>query len=182
MNIHQLSLHHDVLQDRLLLRINTTANEELRAWLTRRLALGLQPHLERLGLDILAPPSTLQTPAHSEQTRHMMAEFKQQENLDKADFSTPYSEAGTLPLGPEPLLITDVQMSLQHDGTIVLAFQEKLGLPPHRGFQARVQADLIVGLQHLMRDALHQANWLASSAPRQSDSQPGVPPTSGYLN
>jgi len=182
MNIHQLSLHHDVLHDRLLLRINTTAHQELRVWLTRRLALGLQPHLERLGVDIMAPQSTAQTPVHSEHTRQMMAEFKQQENLGKADFSTPYTEAETLPLGAEPLLITDVQMSPQTDGTIVLGFQEKLGPPPHRGFQARVQPDLVLGLQHLMRDAIQKADWLTRSAPAPSDELPAAPPPGGYLN
>ena len=182
MNIHQLSLHHDVLHDRLLLRINTTAKEEIRVWLTRRLALGLQPHLERLGLDIMAPLPTPQTPVHSEHTRQMMAEFKHQENLGKADFSTPYNEADTLPLGPEPLLITDIQMSPQPDGTIVLGFQEKLGPPPHRGFQARVQADLILGLQHLMRDAIDKADWLKNSIPVQSEGHPVSPPVRGFLN
>ena len=81
MNIHQLSLNHDVLQDRLLLRINTTAKEELRIWLTRRLALGLQPHLERLGLEAMTPKAAMETPVQTEQARQMMAEFKQQENL-----------------------------------------------------------------------------------------------------
>jgi hypothetical protein len=182
MNIHQLSLNHDALHDRLLLRINTTAKEELRAWLTRRLSLGLQPHLERLGLDILTPQATPQTPVHNEQTRQMMAEFKQQENLSKADFSTPYTKADTLPLGPEPLLITDIQMSPQTDGTILLGFQEKLGPPPHRGFQARVQPDLIVGFQHLLRDAIQKADWLKSSSPAQSNEPANAPAARGYLN
>jgi hypothetical protein len=182
MNIHQLSLNHDAQQDRLLLRINTTAREELRVWLTRRLALGLQPHLDRLGLEVMTPPAAVDTPVHTEQTRTMLAEFKQQENLSKADFATPYAEADTLPLGPDPLLITDIQMSLQQDGTIVLAFQEKLGSPPHRGFQARVKPDLIIGLQHLLRDAVLKANWLSAAPLLREEPVPVAPPSRGYLN
>jgi hypothetical protein len=182
MNIHQLSLTHDALQDRLLLRINTTAKEELRVWLTRRLALGLQPHLQRMGLDVLSPQASLQTPVQNEQTRQMLAEFKQQENLSKADFATPYEEADTLPLGADPLLITDIQMNPQADGSIVLAFQEKLGPPPHRGFQAKVRADLIVGLQHLLRDAIVKADWLGSSSPIQARKEPTQSVPRGYLN
>jgi hypothetical protein len=181
MNIHQLSLHHDVLQDRILLRINTTAREELRVWLTRRLALGLQPHLERLGLEVMAPQAAVETPVADQEARQMMAEFKQQENLSKADFSTPYVEADTLPLGPDPLLITDIQMSPQTDGTILLGFQEKLGPPPHRGFQARVKSDLIVGLQHLLRDAIQKAHWLGAAPAVQALSEPASP-SRGYLN
>jgi len=176
-----LSLTHDAQQDRLLLRINTTAREELRVWLTRRLALGLQPHLERLGLEAMAPTSAVDTPVANEQGRQMMAEFKQQENLSKADFSTPYAEADSLPLGPDPLLITDIQMSPQSDGTVSLAFQEKLGDPPHRGFQARVKPDLIVGLQHLLRDAIHKADWLGAAPAVQAQPEAITPPR-GYLN
>ena len=183
MNIHQLSLNHDVLHDRLLLRINTTAKEELRIWLTRRLALGLQPHLERLGLEVMAPPATAETPVQSEQARQMLAEFKRQENLNKVDFATPYTQADTLPLGPDPLLITDIQMSPQTDGTILLGFQEKLGPPPHRGFQARVKSDLIVGLQHLLRDAIHKAEWLSATSPIQAqETAAAETPPRGYLN
>ncbi|MBU3652078.1 MAG: hypothetical protein FGM44_03235 [Limnohabitans sp.] len=183
MNIHQLSLNHDVLQDRLLLRINTTAKEELRIWLTRRLALGLQPHLERLGLEAMTPKAAMETPVQTEQARQMMAEFKQQENLSKADFATPYAEADSLPLGAEPLLITDIQMSPQTDGSILLGFQEKLGPAPHRGFQARVKSDLIVGLQHLLRDAIAKAEWLSGTSPVQAKVEPAAePPSRGYLN
>ena len=184
MNIHQLSLTHDAQQDRLLLRINTTAREELRVWLTRRLALGLQPHLERLGLEAMAPTSAVDTPVANEQVRQMMAEFKQQENLSKADFSTPYAEPEKFLLGPDPLLVTDIQLSPQTDGTVVLGFQEKLGGPPHRGFQARVKSDLIVGLQHLLQDAVSKAGWTRVDAqiqPQQATPDMAEPPK-GYLN
>jgi hypothetical protein len=184
MNIHQLSLNHDPLQDRILLRINTTSKEEIRVWLTRRLTLGLQPHLERIGVDVLSKESAVQSPLHNEQARQMMAEFKQQENLSKADFSTPYAAPEKFLLGPEPLLVTDIQLSPQNDSTVVLAFQEKLGAPPHRGFQARVKADLIVGLQHLLRDAVAQAGWLKTDGLIQAEQTvpEAAAPPKGYLN
>lgn len=182
MNIHQLSLNHDALQDRLLLRINTTGKEELRVWLTRRLALGLQPHLERLGLEALKPQASVETPVRNEETRQMLAEFKQQENLRKADFATPYKEAENLPLGADPLLITDIQMNPQADGSILLVFQEKFGPPPHRGFQAKVKADLIVGLQQLLHEAIVKADWRGSSSPVKAREVPAEPTSRGYLN
>ena len=36
MNIHQLSVTYLPEQDRILARVNTTAGEEMRLWLTRR--------------------------------------------------------------------------------------------------------------------------------------------------
>ena len=58
MNIHQLSLLHDPIQDRILLRISTTEREEIRLWLTRRLTLGLQPYLKRASVDPAATPES----------------------------------------------------------------------------------------------------------------------------
>ena len=48
MNIHQLSVTYLPEEDRILARINTTAGEEMRLWLTRRLMLGLWPLLSKL--------------------------------------------------------------------------------------------------------------------------------------
>ena len=51
MNIHQLSVNYLQEQDRILLRINTSAGEELRLWLTRRLTLNLWPMLTKIVAD-----------------------------------------------------------------------------------------------------------------------------------
>jgi len=130
MNIHQLSLLHDPIQDRILLRISTTEREEIRLWLTRRLTLGLQPYLQRASVDLIAKEASVETALPTPQAKEMLAEFKQQENLQKADFATPYEEPVKFLLGENPLLVTDIQISPQNDGTLVLGFQEKIGEPP----------------------------------------------------
>ena len=48
MKIHQLSVNYLAEQDRILMRVNTAASEEMRLWLTRRLMLGLWPLLTKL--------------------------------------------------------------------------------------------------------------------------------------
>ena len=48
MKIHQLSVTYLAEQDRILVRINTTAAKEMRLWLTRRLTVGLWPLLSKL--------------------------------------------------------------------------------------------------------------------------------------
>ena len=48
MKIHQLSVNYLAEQDRILMRVNTAASEEMRLWLTRRLMLGLWPLLSKL--------------------------------------------------------------------------------------------------------------------------------------
>ena len=186
MNIHQLSLQHDPIQDRILLRISTTEREEVRIWLTRRLTLGLQPYLQRASVDLIAKEASVDTPLATPQAKEMLAEFKQQENLQKADFATPYEEPVKFLLGENPLLVTDIQISPQADGTLVLGFQEKTGDPPHRAFQVKVKSELVIGLQHLLNDAVGKSGWLQVEAvvkPQEKEPEVAAPtdrPT--YLN
>ena len=48
LSIHQLQIAFDAVQDRLVLRVATTANEEIRAHLTRRFVREIWPHLMRV--------------------------------------------------------------------------------------------------------------------------------------
>ena len=111
MNIHQLSVNYVQEQDRLLLRVNSAAAEELRLWLTRRLVLGLLPVLKKSVADVVARAESERAAVvlPNEQARHMLAEFKREEALKTSDFGTPYkAQAAKLPLGSEPLLVTEV--------------------------------------------------------------------------
>lgn len=133
MNIHQLSVTYLPEQDRILVRINTTAGEEMRLWLTRRLMLGLWPLLskamtERL-LRLEAAGSSLD--AADDQLKQMLTDFRKQEFLQHADFATPYRKTETapeLPLGEEPLLVTDVDATPLPNGRLRLCFNESARL------------------------------------------------------
>src|SRR6266568_9669874 len=111
MKIHQLSVTYLAEQDRILMRVNTATAEEMRLWLTRRLLLGLWPLLSKLLtkhlLKLEAAGTSLDTA--DEDLKRMLAEFRKEEFLRQADFETPYQEhQRQMPLGEEPLLITDV--------------------------------------------------------------------------
>ena len=133
MNIHQLSVTYLPEQDRILARVNTTAGEELRLWLTRRLMVGLWPLLskamtERL-LRLEAAGSSLD--AADDQLKQMLTDFRKQEFLQHADFATPYRKTETepdLPLGEEPLLVTDVDATPLPNGRLRLCFNESARL------------------------------------------------------
>ena len=167
MNIHQLSVNYISEQDRILARINTTGGEELRLWFTRRLSLGLWPLLTKVVTEQVAKQeaagSTRITPVATadDQTKQMMAEFKKEESLQKADFRTPYKDQpAALPLGPEPLLVTEINLSPLANGQLQLNFQEKLpGVQNPRGFQMALEQQLIHGFVHLLERALAQSQW-----------------------
>ena len=47
MQVHQFQVSYVAEQDRLLVRMNSTAGDEQGLWLTRRLMLDLFPHLDK---------------------------------------------------------------------------------------------------------------------------------------
>jgi hypothetical protein len=163
MQIHQMSVSYLPEQDRILMRVNTREGEEMRMWLTRRLMAGLWPLLTRLLTDHLLKLEAAGTSLHSadDSLKRMLADFRKEEFLRKADFDTPYQESpAVLPLGEEPLLVTDVDATPQPGGPLKLTFNER---PPSgdkpRSFQLHMVPKLMQGLMHLLDTALMQSGW-----------------------
>jgi hypothetical protein len=185
MNIHQLSVNYMPEEDRILARINTTAGEEMRLWLTRRLMLGLWPLLSKVMtghlLRLEAAGTSLE--AASDELKTMLADFRKQEFLQSADFDTPYKEdEATLPLGEEPLLVTDVDAAPRPNGRLRLSFNEngpakaqKEEKAEPRRFQMEMEPRLMQGLLHLLEQALVQSRWREPFDPAPSSGDPTQP-------
>ncbi|TAG25054.1 MAG: hypothetical protein EAZ37_14255 [Burkholderiales bacterium] len=200
MDIHQLSVNYVQEQDRILVRINTTGSEELRLWFTRRLSLGLQPMLQKIVADWVATAEAVKSPSTSPsamadaQTKQLLAEFKREESLQKSDFQTPYKAPQALPLGPEPLLVTEVTVKPLPSGQLQMAFSEKLPQddgqlsPNPRGFRIALEQKLVHGFVHLLDKALATSQWAGGLlAATQEASLPGEGNAGGgerpkYLN
>jgi hypothetical protein len=169
MKIHQLSVTYQAEQDRIFVRINTAASEEVRLWLTRRLMVGLWPLLTRLLtqnlLKMESAGSTLE--AADDGLKKMLADFRKEQFMQEADFDTPYDEnQAVLPLGPKPVLVTDVDAAPVPNGRLRLTFNERLpGNRPPRNFQAELDPKLMQGLIHLLEQALQKAQWLEPFKP-----------------
>ncbi|MBA2963337.1 MULTISPECIES: hypothetical protein [Ramlibacter] len=178
MQIHQLSVTYQAEQDRVLLRVNSTGGDEMRLWLTRRLMLGLWPLLTKLQTDQVLKMEAAGTELEraDEELRRMLAEFRKEELLQRADFQTPYEDKPNLPLGAEPLLVTDVDASPLPNGRLRLGFNERAavsgGAKP-RGFQVELDPKLTQGLMYLLDQALANAQW------REGFAGTVVPPLEG---
>lgn len=158
MGIHQLSVNHDERQDRLLWRVNTQEGEEFRFWLTRRMTTRLLPAIEH-AVGTLETQRTGIVSADAP-TRQMVSEMQREAFMQKADFKTPYAQppAAKLPLGEQPLLITDAQMSVILPQMLQLVLQDKSQMP-ERQCQLQMPVQLVHGLIHLTQQALAKANW-----------------------
>lgn len=183
MQIHQLSVNYQAEQDRILLKVNSTSGEEMRMWLTRRLMSGLWPLLGKLNTDQLIRMEAAGSALASadDELKKMVTEFRKEEFLQGADFDTPYEEKPTLPLGTEPLLVTDVDATPLGNGRLRLAFNERAsvsGGEKPRGFQLELDPKLTQGLMHLLDQALARSQWrdtfAAPPAAAESAAEPGA--------
>jgi hypothetical protein len=166
MNIHQLSVLFDERQDRLLMRVNTQEGEEVRLWLTRRIALKL---VEPLQLTVAKMESRDAAIAAADaQTQALLVDLKQEDFLQKADLKTPFSTQSTnLPLGPEPLLVTEITLKVQGQAGAHIVFMDAGDERSNsRSCTLDMQAQLVHGLLHLLKNAIESAQW--TSAPQAS--------------
>ena len=136
----------------------------MRLWLTRRLVLALMPALTKTAADQLA----LQTEGidaaapQDAQRRRMVENFKKEALAHAADFKTPYqAQDAALPMGKEPLLVTEVKMALLKSGKLQLDFIENLP-EPGRKVRIGITVQLSQGLLHLLDKAVKKSQWLAS--------------------
>ncbi len=168
MHIHQLSVSHDDRQDRLLLRLNTQDSQEFHFWLTRRMVARLLPAMGHSLVKLEASqPGVAAADANSQR---ILTEIKREAFLQNADFTTPYtSKPGPYPLGSQPLLVTDAQLSLQPSGSLQVVFQEKNGDSAH-SCHLNLQAPLLHGLIHLLHQTIAKADWGLSSPLMHEDS------------
>ena len=171
MNIHQVCVSYIHEQDRFLVRINTRHEEEVRLWFTRRLTLGLLPLLDKASSKLLASQSApISTAAPLEEQRQLMlANFKQEAATYEGDYQTPYREKATvLPLGSEPLLVTEIKMTPLANGKLQLEILEKLA-ESVRNLQVIMDAQLTCGLVQLLNQGISASQWMdAGTKPLQA--------------
>lgn len=167
MDIRQISIRYRQDHDRILVDINTGAGGEVQVWLTRRMTLRLWPLLNRVVIDHFAIPADAKTDgfvnlaAMDTQTKTMLADFKREEAIQKADFSTPYqSGSAQRPMGHSPLLVTEVSLTPFGSNQLQLNFTEKIEDPvSNRGFQMDLSSELVFAVIKLLGHALEQAHW-----------------------
>ena len=193
MRIHQLSFSHDREQDRILVRINSTDGDEFRLWLTRRLAIQLLPLLDKVLAEQLAKsgkPGVSHLIGADEDTKRMMTEFQSSDAIKDADFSTPYDNlARNLPLGPNPLLVTEVGFKPLRTELLEVLFTEgSRAAPGSEPRQLRLNLDLKLShsFGHMLRGCFAKAQWgetgvvaPAAAAPQAPDLAEAKP---RYLN
>jgi hypothetical protein len=128
----------------------------------RRLTLGLLPLLEKASTEQISRQASPPHPSApmDEQRRLLLENFEQEAASYQSDFLTPYREQlTTLPLGPEPLLVTEVKMTALAGGELELKLHERLA-DNTRNLHIKLDAKLTRGLVSLLNQALSTSHWL----------------------
>ena len=159
MKIHQLQIVYQMEQDRILVRLNSSAGDEFRLSLTRRMVKMLFPHITQASKQ--SGNSPLNPVAHDGADQKVVEQFKRRELLQNGDFQTPFSSQVTsLPIGEEPLLATTVHLTRNANSSLQLGFEEKIpSRTGPRSFQVTLDESLLEGFMYLLESAVQQADW-----------------------
>lgn len=167
MGIHQLAVTYDDHHDRILVKISTTAQEEVRIWLSRRMTFLLLPALQFEAVNLQSQQLSL--PGMATPVRALMAEMQKEQHLNQTDFLTPFeSQAKSLPLGEAPLLVTDVNIDRLPKDRLALSFIERLSSDtPMRNVDITLPLPLLHGFLHLLEKTILRSEW--AQVPRDLD-------------
>jgi hypothetical protein len=122
----------------------------------------LLPLLEKASQEQLASQAKPIKPTDplEAQRQHLLDNFKQEAAAYNGDYNTPYrEEAATLPLGAEPLLVTEIKMTPLASGDLQIDILEKLG-EKTRHLHLALDAQLTRGLVSLLNKGMSSARWL----------------------
>jgi hypothetical protein len=151
MTLHQIQVVFDTAEDRLLVRISTTDQQEFRAWLTRRFVKLVWPHLIR------SLESTVAIKAPLPEARQAVMGFEHQKAVQETDFSKPFenADARNLPLGQAPFLVTQGNVQRDANGNHKITFNP----PQGQGMEMAFDDRLMHSFCKLVQQAVAQAQW-----------------------
>ncbi len=178
MKIHQLTVHYDPSEDRLLLRIGTTDQAEIQVWLTRRLTLMLAPNLPKVleaQLTLMAEGSPETPHLHDPQSP---SRSKPPQWLNQSDLSGEYRPPLTRLNDGDPLLVTDMDLKPDKDGLTLLVLKERRAQSKtERKLELRLEPPLLQGLYHLISESLPRTDWAQGGDLTRSIQAGSIDPT-----
>ncbi|MGR8948898.1 MAG: hypothetical protein ACU84Q_12680 [Gammaproteobacteria bacterium] len=155
--ISQIQIKFVATEDRLLLRVSSSAQQEFRFWLTARLVRMLYPALYE-ALSKTSPSAAQSTPT----AKPEVVAFEHERAVAKTDFKTGFKESEqTFPLGDEPILVTKCQLRPAKDGNTILALAPEHG----QGIDINLSSDLMHSFTKLLVDAAKIAEWAIDAKP-----------------
>jgi hypothetical protein len=158
--LRQLNVSYFDSEDRLLLKVSTSEDEEYRVWCTRRFTRVLIDRLEETFQTEMSSPSAVPEPARRE-----VARMQHQQTVTEESFERPYqAEPTAYPLGEDGMLVTTLKYSQQPDKTVQLFLGNNKGI----GITLNLNEHLKHQLYELFTRATEKAEWYAGGTSKVS--------------
>jgi hypothetical protein len=151
-SLHQFKMEYSAEQDRILFRMSTTDDTEIRLWFTRRFIKRFWGVLTKL----TERDPTVVTQTDPVAKRSVVA-FQRESAVAQTDFSKTYEEKSEprLPLGVEPVLVTRLKATPQANGHYQLSFA------PEKGNQVNItlNSQYLHSLTYLLLQVVRKTDW-----------------------
>jgi hypothetical protein len=149
--IQQIFVNYVPAQDRILVRVSTTENTEMRMWLTRRFITVLWPVMLQM---LESDPSVVGQ--SNTQSKQEVLSFRHEEAISKTRFTKSYqTPPQAKPVNQVPFLITKLSTKRLDNGRTQMMF----GTAKGRSVQFVVDRTLTHSLCKLIADCTSTANW-----------------------
>ncbi len=152
MQMKQVNISYAPIEDRLLLRINTTDEAELRLWITRSVAIKMMPDLEHTEKQLFVPAvQHIANPA----VRGTVEQFYAEEARSKNDYQSQFAgKASSYPLGEQPILVSGLAITVNQNEA-ALSFT----LVNNTVLTINFNAQILTGVNKLLRNVVDTTNW-----------------------
>ena len=151
--LSQIQISFSDIEDRFLLRISTSNNEEFRFWLTRRFTSRLFP----LMLETIQAIPDVASHNNTE-TRDAVMDFQREQAAEQADFSSPFSsdkQKTVYPLGEQAILVIRGTLSPESSNSFNLSLKGAQDV----GIDFSFSTEILYLLHKLLEDSLQKTDW-----------------------
>jgi hypothetical protein len=134
-------------EDRVMLKIRTKDDAEYRLWLTRLITQKILAVIEKISIKSIE--ASTKNKALSKNVVETMDEMRQKNIERQTDLTQKYQSTANLPLGAEPLLITNATFTIFQNTKVTMKFVLKLKDPIQFEFNMMTLAKVRVLLTRL---------------------------------
>jgi len=156
-------------EDRLMLKIRTKDDAEYRLWLTRLITQKILAVIEKISIKSIE--ASTKNKALSKNVVETMDEMRQKNIERQTDLTQKYQSTANLPLGAEPLLITNATFTIFQNTKVTMKFVLKLKDPIQFEFNMMTLAKVRVLLTRLCE----KGKWNLNLAP-EANHDAATPP------
>ncbi len=163
--LRQINVTYVDLQDRLLLKVSTSEEQEYRVWCTRRytrlLLDRLEQSFEKEMFEQTKENAAVQPQAVPEQARREVAQMQHKQSVNEQQFQQPYeAQPKEYPLGEQGVLVSTLKYKSTADGIVHMHLADNRG----NGVTLNLNEQLKHQVYELFTRAAEKAEWFSGAA------------------